>query len=147
MAETFFLHNRWLIHPASHFCYACPHSTTESGGLKLASCYFTYLTQFIHYSSMTLHWAWGHEYVEARWVRDGREDEEDEIVKEILRERHKNWDEDAALSSNGDYFTLTCWVITPLSHSVACVTRAHTNEHIYVTYLPHLLLFTFINTN
>ncbi len=139
MTETFFRHNHWLIHPASHLCQEmlCPNFTTESGGLKLASCYFTYLTQFIHYSSMTLHWAWGHEYVEARWVRDRREEEEDEVAKERL----KNRDEDAALLSNSDSFTLTYWVITPLNHSVACVTRAHTNEHRYITYRPHLLHF------
>lgn len=39
------------------------HSTNESGGLKLASYCFTYLSQFIHYSSMTLHLALGHQYV------------------------------------------------------------------------------------
>lgn len=55
-----------------------PHST-ESGGLKWASYHFTYLAQFIHHSSMTLHRAWGHKYDEARWARDKRKDADQEL--------------------------------------------------------------------
>ena len=117
---------------------ACPHSSAESGGLKLASYYFTYLTQFIHYSSMTLHWAWGHEYVEAGWVRVGRKGERKEL-KEILGE----WktEKKTLLSSPTVIISLTLaeWLTLSVV-KFACVIRAYTSEHRYIT-------FHFLNIN
>lgn len=106
MVETFFRHNHWLIYPASHLCQEvlAEHSTTDSCGLKLASYYFTYLTQFTHYSSMTLHWAWGHEYVEATWLRNRSKGEEDEVEIKKFSEKDTHWDEDTPLSNSDHYY-------------------------------------------
>lgn len=73
LLERFSCHIRSLIYPTLRWCQEklarFPPLSLVVWNLPPT---LSLIQQFVYYSSMTLHWAWGYKYVAARWVRDRR---------------------------------------------------------------------------